>query len=196
MTRETSNRRAFLKKAALTTTVGGGVLASAGTAAAADQKLILESNGGSGSYTVYVNDTGASGVSSTLESGDEVDSGSSKSRISGDLSDGDRDEYTFTGQVTAAILRGDVWQVANPNGINLGGRLDIEGGGDSTYWVKASQDMRDDYSNLESTDSVSDDTCDGTLGFSDTDSYYLDGTIYAISASATDGYSVTVSHDI
>ncbi|NEU57638.1 hypothetical protein [Halorussus sp. MSC15.2] len=197
MTRSTSNRRAFLKKAALTTTVAGGALASAQPAAAADQKVILEGNGGSGSYHVYVNDPNASAVSSTLESSDGVDNSSTSSRLSGELSDGDRDEYTFDGQVTGVGLRGDVWlEVVNPNGINRGGRLDIEGGGDSSYWVKASRDMRDEYGNLESSDSVSDDTCDGTLDFSDTDSYYLDGTIYAVNASVADGDSVIINHDL
>jgi hypothetical protein len=193
-----SKRREFLKKAAITTTIGGGALTGAEPVAADDQRLILESEGGSGSYTVYVNDPDASGDESTLEGDDEVKNGSDKSRFSGTLSDGDRDEYTFSGQVVYASLGGNVWlEVRYPNGMNRGGRLDIEGGGDSTYWVKASDDMREDYDNLESGDGViNGDECEGTLGFSDTDSYYLDGTIYGISAHATDGYYVSVEHHL
>lgn len=199
MTRKTSDRRAFLKKAAMTTTVAGGAFASVEPAAASDQTLVVESRSGPGSYDIYVNDGSASGVSSTLESGDEVDNSSGESRLSGDLTDGDVDKYEFTGQVTAMDLRGyiDV-TVKNPNGTNLGGRMDVEGGNDNTYYVKSTNDMYESYSNLESDDGVtsSGDACEGTLGFSDTDSYDVNGTLEYVSVTATDDYSVTINHYI
>lgn len=197
MTRNTSDRRAFLKKTAMTTVLGGGLLASAETVAASTQTIEID---GTGDYSIFVNDPNAT-KQDDVEDDDSIDSDPDKSILDGTV-DGDTDTYEFEGQVTHLALDGDLTViVSNPNGMNRGGRLDVQGGDGAYYLVHSSESMEEQYDNLESDDAVDSDGqhCDGYLdGLDDTDSYYLDGTIEAVMVeTGSGGYDpVIIDHHL
>ncbi|WP_128477594.1 twin-arginine translocation signal domain-containing protein [Halorussus pelagicus] len=193
----TSNRRAFLKKTATTAVLGGGLLASAEPVAASTQTIKIK---GTGSYDIFVNDPNAT-KQDDVEDDDMIDSDPNKSILDGSVS-GDADTYDFEGQVTRLFLDGDITVVvSDPNGMNRGGRLDVQGGDGAYYLVQSSESMEEQYDNLESKDAVDSDGqhCDGHLdGLDDTDSYYLDGTIQAVMVETdSGGYdSVRIDHNL
>lgn len=190
----TIGRRSFLKKAGVSSAVVGGVVTSAQPAAAASQTLTVEGDG-SGDYFIYVNDDSATG-GTDLESDDTVTNYTccGKSAIEGTVYDGDVDTYHFDGQITSINASGNlIISVSNPNGINLGGELTVEGS-EVDYAVGVTDSLTK-TSDCESTEDISNgDLVNGYLNWSDTDTFQGDGTIDIFSV--WPGGSVTVNHDI
>lgn len=173
--KNTDSRRSFLKKAVVTAGVTGGALANAQPVAAASQSVTIDGYQGGGDYRITVNDPNAYG-GSDLESGDTVENGSSSSRLSGTVADGDTDTFHFTGQVVGMYLEGNLdVAVNNPDGSGLSGELTVEG--DSTdYSLQVTQSLTA-FSDTESNDNVDGNLVNGSLDGSDTDTYGAEGTI-------------------
>lgn len=191
-----TSRRTFVKRSIVATGLVGGVLGSANTAAAADQTIEIEAGGNrsGGEYTFVVNDPD---VSEERIEGDcsEIRSDSDSAIVSGCIDGDDTNVYSFQEQVTTVDLQGELsLSVFNPDGLNIGGELHVEGTY-SDYYVKVTDDM-DRKSNLESGDEIGDDYCRGSLGWSDDDYYEGEGTLSYVEAATSDGNSVTVRHDI
>lgn len=185
-------RRSFLKKAVVTAGVTGSVLSSAQTVAAASQSLDINGYEDGSEYSITVNDPDAYG-GSNLESGDSVDNSSSNSRFDGVVDNGDTDTFHFDGQITGMALNGDLEVgVNNPNGMNISGDLTVEGD-DNNYSVIVTDSLTA-QSDCESDDNVNGDTVNGTLGYYDTDTYSVNGTIEY--ATVLPGSTVTFNHNI
>lgn len=187
-----ASRRSFLKKAVVTAGVTGGVLSNAQTVAAASQSVDVNGYQDGSTYTIHVNDPDAYG-GSNLEGDDTVHNGSSKSKFSGTVDNGDTDTFHFDGQVTGLVLDGDLEAVVNnPNGMNIGGDMTVEGS--DTDYSAIVTDSLTAQSDCESDDNVSGDTVNGHCDLYDTDTYSVNGTIEY--ATVIPGSSVTFDHKI
>lgn len=180
MSDKTSSRRSVLKTSGAALAASVGVIGASGTASANVQTIEIEGRGDyAADYDIYVDDPNARGVSSTLESGDYVDSGSSGSFLRGTVGPNDVDKYEFEGQVIEGGTYGSLtFFVVNANGANRYPKFDVERSGSPAvdYAFDTTSGTASPTSNCESDDSNE----SGSVGDGDDiDTWQLDGVIDA-----------------